>query len=192
VQPSVESSVQLPELVTNPLASIRATPTEVQVAGEWITIPALSAADWLELLMIEDVDLDTVFPGLAEEADQEFVLDQLLDGQLHVNDVEKLALQVITEVSGRPWWVAYRMIQIAKVAWSTLGGRLILSRIDATQISLSAWLDALWLVLFESINRDKWTMLSAQIEAVPPSEMPENPLESMEMSMDTFSEMMRG
>jgi hypothetical protein len=152
------------------------------------------AVDWLELLWgdPQDLELETIFPGLADDEDQDYVNEVLLSGDLSLDRLQRLALDVISEVSGRPWWVTLRMISIAESKWSILGGDLVLRGIDAGKLSLSAWLDALWPIIFDRLPRDKWTMLSSMIEAVPPSETETTALESMEMSVDEFSNLMRG
>jgi len=140
---------------------------------------------------MEDIDLEMIFPGLLEGEDQELVNDLLLDGEFQVTDLERRALEIVSEVSGRPWWVALRMIQLAEMRWSILGAKLIWAGINPTAIPLGAWLDALWVAIFESLSKDQWTMLASLIEAIPASEMPEDPLESLEMSSEAFAQFMR-
>ena len=193
MQPSGTAEPQLPELVDNPLASIRPGDIEVQAAGRWILIPAMTAADWLELLMgdVETLDLDAVFPGLASEEDQDFINEALIRGDISPEQVDKLALQLVSEASGRSWYVTLRLIHIAMSRWSILGGRLILTGLNPQHVSLSAWLDALWLTMFDSLPKDKWTMFSSQLEMPPPSEA-KPAMESMEMSADAFTSLMHG
>lgn len=186
---SGSSAPQLPELVTNPLASVSAAPCVISVGRETVEVPALNAAGWLELL-IGDLDLELIFPGLLEEDDQDFVNEMLLTGDLGVGDLERRALDVIAEASGRPWWVAIRMVQLAQHNWSMLGGRLARSGVNPSQVPFGAWLDALWVTMFENLAQEKWTELVSAIEAVPPSEMPEDLMESMEMDTGMFSQFM--
>lgn len=185
---------QLPELVTNPAASLWPTDSVVHVAGRDVVVPAQPAAVWLELLMgaLDDFDLDAIFPALADEDDQDYVEQALYAGRLTVNDLQMLGLELVCLVSGRPWWVAIRMVHIVEKQWSILGSALVMRGVDASRLSLSAWLDALWLVMFDHIPHDKWLMVSAQLEAPPPGQTPENPLDSMEMSTDQFTSLMRG
>lgn len=164
------------------------------MSARWVKVPALVAADWLELLWgdPQELDLDAIFPGLVPEEDQDYINDTLLSGAVSMEQLQRLALDVVTEVSGRPWWVTIRMINIVEARWSILGGNLVLRKIDAERLSLSAWLDALWLTIFDNLPRDKWTMLASMIEASPPTAAETNPMDSMEMSVDEFSNLMRG
>lgn len=142
--------------------------------------------------MGDDTDLDLVFPGLCSEEDQDAVGQALLEGCLDIPGLQRLTLDLISQVAGRPWWVAVRMIQIAELRWSILGADLVLRRIDADSISFSAWLDALWVTIFNHLPQEKWIEMSTMIEIPPPSEAPEDPMESLEMSPEAFANLMRG
>ena len=162
------------------------------MCGEWVAVPAQPAATWLEQFMGGDLDLDAIFPGFCEAEQQDFVNDCLLEGCLDIEQLEKLTLGLIGQVAGRPWWVALRMIMVAEQRWSILGADLIVRKIDAATVSLSAWLDALWSSIFSHLPQDKWLEMSLIIETPPPSEAPEDPMEAMEISVDAFASMMRG
>lgn len=182
----------LPELVNNPVASLRPFEVELLVCESWVSVPALPAAAWIEQFMGEDTDLDLIFPGLCSEEDQDFVSQALFDECLDVLALQRLTLDLVSQVAGRPWWVAVRMIGIAERSWSILGADLVLKRIDAATISFSAWLDALWVTIFAHLPQERWLELSTLIEMPPPSEAPEDPMESLEMSTDAFASLMRG
>jgi len=149
------------------------------------------AADWLELLM-GDIELFAIFPGLCDEEDQEYVDDCLKIGTVSVLDIENATLDLIETVSGRPWWVAVRIIQLYESAWGVIGADLIRHGIDPTRISLAAWLDVAWPTLFMHLPEDKWSMFAAQIEAPPPEEAERSSIEAVEMSQDAFTTLMRG
>ena len=140
----------------------------------------------------EELDLDAIFPGLANEEDQDYVDEALANGDISITDLEKLTLDLISEVSGRPWWVAIRMIYIARMRWSIFSGNLILAQVYPDRISLSAWLDALWLNIFHGLPKDKWTMLSSILEMPPPSEAAKDNMDTMEMSVNQFTSLMSG
>ena len=188
---------QLPELVNNPVASLRPFDVEVRIGDNWIVVPGRPAVDWLELIMgdLEEFDLDAIFPGLAEDPD-ELVNESLWNGEVTVDDLYRKALELISAVAGRPWYVALRMIRLAESRWSILGSA-VARNVDVTKVSLSAWLDELWLQLFEHTGQDKWTMLASQIEIEPPPLTPDeetqkDPFAGMEMSRDQFTQLMRG
>jgi len=155
----------------------------------------MTAAEWLEILMVDaqQLNLDAVFPESLDDQEDLLLIDEwLLDQKFSVQDLQERALKVVSEVSGRPWWVAMRMIHMASMKWSVLGSALILKQIDPERLSLSAWLDALWSTMFQNLPTEKWTQVSSLIEMPPPSEMPKDPFEAMEMSRDQFTSLMVG
>lgn len=150
----------------------------------------MSAAEWLELLMGE-LDLELIFPGLLSDDDRELVEELLLDEEMTLDELQRRSLEIIAEVSGRPWWVALRMIDLAQSRWSVFGGALVMAGVRSDMIPLGAWLDAVWVITFDSLPKDKWTMLASLIEALPPSEMPEDRMDAFTVTTDAFTEFMR-
>lgn len=152
-------------------------------SAEW-GIPALCAADWLQVLMVEDFDPEDVFPGMLSESDRVQVEDQLHHGILLLEDVHHVSLEIISQISGRPWWVALRLIQSARAAWDALGGDIV-RKADAATLSLAGWLDILFLVLVRAIDDDKRDMFLLKLQAVPPGWEEDDP-EELQMSTDAF------
>ena len=188
---SVNQHQAVPFLPTNAVASLRPFATEINVADRWVPVPALPAADWLDLLM-GDLELFLVFPGLCASEDQNYVEDCLYQGMISVSDIEDATLALIETVSGRPWWVALRLIAICEQKWGVIGTDMIRAGLDFERISLAAWLDVAWVTLFKHLAEDKWTMAASQIEAPPPQALQREPIETMEMSVDAFTSLMRG
>lgn len=163
------------------------------VAGHWVTVPAQDAATWLELLMgePEEVNLELIFPGLLDEADTDLVEDALFAEELDLPGLQRLALDVVAEAAGRPWWLTFRLLYLIQTHWSLLGARMLMSGVQAEQMSLSGWLDVAWVTVFDNVANDKWVSLAATLETPPVSEV-ENPMATMEMSVDDFTAFMRG
>lgn len=139
-----------------------------------------------------EVELFHILPGFCEPEDQEYVDDALMAGNVTTEEVDSVTLTLIEMVSGRPWWVAVRMINVAELKWGTFGAEMAMIGIDPTRISLAAWLDVLWQLFFRFLDPQKWVTFTAQIEAPPPGEAPRDSIESMEMSTDSFTALMRG
>jgi len=189
--PGSDNPQSIPEQVTNAVASLRPFATEINVNDEWVTVPAYPAADWLELLM-GDVQLYTIFPGLCDEEDQEYVEECLIAGAVSVSDIEDATLDLIETVSGRPWWMTLRIVAICQQRWGVIGTDMIIKGVDASKVSLAAWLDVAWIVMFNHLAEDKWTMFASQIETPPPQMIEAEPMETVEMSVDSFTSLMRG
>lgn len=160
----------------------------MDVAGEEYTIPAMCAADWLNILMNPKLRTDHIFPGMLDEAAQARVDELLHTGVLELQDVEDLGREIVTQVSGRPWYVALRLLYVAMDAWDALGGEMAM-KADASKLPLAAWLDVLFLLINRNIENEKRTMFLMKLE-LPPEGSREAP-EEMEMSADAFMAMSR-
>ena len=157
--------VVIPNTVTDPVWSLRPWPVTVRVVGTMYEIPAAPAVDWLAILMTETPELDDIFPGFLSEEEQEEITDALFEGYLE--ETTDVVLEVISAVSGRPWWIAMRLIEVARNSWQVLGAEMILKGIDAEKLSLSAWLDVLLLTIMRNIDPKDAAMFTMRLEEVP-------------------------
>lgn len=176
----------IPTFVTDPIWSLRCWPVDVEVAGRVAHIPAMPAADWLAVLAHRPIDLEDVFPGLSPGG-YELVDELLFSGVLSLEDLYQVVLDVITTVTGRPWWIAMRLIEGALLNWGLIGSRLVLAGIDADKISLSAWLDAVYMIIVEGTPEDQLTMFFSKLEFPPPGFEPK---EEITMDADAFYDAM--
>lgn len=164
------------------------------MVGVWVHIPAMPAADWLEILLKdpEELDLFNLFEDLLSDDDANHVDQMLLQGKLTLQELQDLTLQVVTQVSGRDWWAAIRLTQIARMQWQFFNGTMLKQGVAPWEISLAAWLDAFWVTLFsEAVKPEKWAEVSMFVEA-PVLTDGQDHMETMEMSVDAFSSLMRG
>lgn len=185
--PSPSSSVVVPHLNRDPVSSLKPWPVTVTLAGvDWV-IPALPAADWLAILMAENPDPDDIFPGLLVSDDEQQLEDLLVSGRVTVDDLYEMVLEILEIASGRRWWVALRLIQVATQSWDNIGAELTLSHVDATVLSLAAWLDVLMLTILKTMDPQRVPMFTMQLEDPPMGEG--TAIENMEMSADSFLSM---
>jgi hypothetical protein len=154
----------------------------VDVGQDTFTIPAMSAADWLAVLMVDDISIDDIFPGMLTSVDRTAVEVVLHQGILTLEDVQEVSLEIISRVCGRPWWVALRLIWGARVSWDALGGEMV--RYDADRLSIAGWLDALFLVMLRGLEDNKRSMFLMKLEMPPPGWGPDP--EELEMSGNAF------
>lgn len=158
------------------------------VAGVEFEVEALPAADWLAVLMVPSLDLEDILPGLLDDGDAEVFEDLLLGGQLGVEEKDQLSLEVVSTVAGRPWWVALRLIETARCHWDALGAEMI-RKADAARVSLSAWLDALFVAILLATEESKRTMFQLKLEMVPEGFGPKP--EDLTIEPDAFMSMAR-
>jgi hypothetical protein len=161
----------------DPVGSLCAWETLIEVASQEFVIPAMSAAEWLAILMTDTVDPDH-FIFIAEGLDE-----WLAAHPQHLERAYELVPDVITAVSGRDWWVAMRLISLAQSNWNVLGAEML--RItDADRVSLSAWLDMLLMVTMNRIEPKSASMFTAKLTAPPPGVKVDE--EEMGMSASAF------
>lgn len=183
--PSPESGrVTVPSLNRDPVQSLQPWPVVVTVCNEDLTIPALPAVDWLQVLMSDPLQLDDIFPGLLDSEDIDWVEEQMLHGRLAAGEFQDLVLDIIETASARKWWVALRLVDVAKRSWDAIGSEMLLRGVDAARMSLAAWLDILLITIIKNMDSKDVTMFTSRLEAPPPEE--EADPESMEMSTSQF------
>lgn len=182
--PGSPGRITLPRLVTDPVWSLRPWPVHLELAGMEFEIPAMVAADWLAILMDPDLRIDSIFPGLLVDADQAEVEVALHGGGLDLEEYVNLGFEILSEVTGRPWWVALRLIGVARGSWDAIGGEIV-RKADAERLSISGWLDVLYPVIIEGLEDSKRSMFLLKLELAPEG-WGEEEADSMEMSTDAF------
>jgi hypothetical protein len=174
--------IKVPRIVTDAVMSLRPWPIEMTVAGQDVQIPALPAADWLSVLMVENLVFDDVLMNLAPDVAE--VVDQaLFDGSITFDDYSKLLLDLISTVSGRPWHKALRLIAVVHVSWDVIGAELEFKGIDATEVSLGAWLDVALIALLKNLEEKDIPLFVTRLEAPAPGAEEEE----MTMAPDDFA-----
>lgn len=184
VPSSEDSRIQVPKLNKDPVWSLRPWPVEIEVAGITIEIPALPATDWLSYLMQAEPDLDMMATDLVPDL-EEMVYDEELD----LDQFYETILEVVSCVSARPWWVALRLVAVARGQWDILGPQLIERGADPNVLSLSAWLDVLLVTVLAAMDSNKVTMFTMQLEIVPDlgsGKSSGSTLDDMEMDQGAF------
>lgn len=189
-RPSVPSStgsdsgrITVPRLNKDPVQSLRPWPVAVTWEGQEYEIPALPAADWLSVLMVEQLHLDDVFPGLLPEDQVQGVEEVLATTDPDVDEFLQFSLDIVETISGRRWWVALRLIELARLSWDVIGGEMALKGVDPDRVSLSCWLDQLLLVALRNMEPKDITMFTMKLESPPPGE---DKVEEIVMSRDAF------
>lgn len=162
------SPIQIPPLVHDPTWSLQPWPVEISMGRLLFSIPALPAATWLTVLMNDPIDLEDILPGLADPSQADALEEALVLGEVGLDIVYKMALKVLDTVCGRPWYVAMRIIATAAGAWTSVGGEFVIRNVDASRISVAAWLDAAYLLLLRSMDRENIDIFNAKLLVPPP------------------------
>lgn len=181
---SPQPRVRIPKQTTDPTWSLKPWPVVVTMAGREYRFPEAVAADWLAVLMRDPPDLDLVISEMAEGG-PELLLDESLGDELY-----EVCLEAIAAASGRPWYQALRLIQVAVSNWNVLGAEMLYRGFLPHMVSLSAWLDVLLLVTIRAMDPKDVTMFTLQLER-PPTDEVEAETSDLEMSRDAFLAMGR-
>lgn len=144
------------------VASLRPWAIEdIQIGDQIYRIPPLNAADWLEHLSGPTINTWDIIPGLLEPRAEEHVTDLLIDTAVTRSEIEELVWEIVAITAGREWWTAIRLINYTELSetGALVRGQLVLNGVDATKISLAAWLDAVYAVIapphLSQENREK-------------------------------------
>jgi hypothetical protein len=105
--------------------------------------------------------------NVFDEDDYEHISDDILLGELDLTELQVALTELLTLVSGRPWWFTLRLIHAAQDSWDAIGGYLALKGIRADQLSLQAWMDALLATVLRHIEPDKHVSWLARMKAPP-------------------------
>lgn len=163
---SVTTPATVPQTNKDPVWSLCPWSVEVPLGEVVLEIPPLPAVTWLQFLLTDTPDLDGMIATLMPEVE-----DYVYENELPFHNLYKISLGVFGIVAARPWWVALRIIAMAAGSWHILGPKLMISGVDARELSLAAWLDLTLYLAIESMDPKKVTMFSLKIEAPPPGNL---------------------
>lgn len=146
-------------------ASLRVWAVEVDVAGTTYRIPPRPAADWFTAVLSDEPS--PIVPGMLEAADQEEVIDALLEGRLKLDELERVNRDALATASGWKWWEAERLIVSAAVEWRVVGGLLQGAGLDLNAVSVGAALAAMYAMAVTHMKKEDRFAFDAQLSAPP-------------------------
>jgi hypothetical protein len=171
-------------------AALRPAAIDVEL-GRWIyTIPALSAADWIEALL--DEEGGAIVPGLLDPETRQDVWREFLKGNISKQELEDGWRAALAAVSGQPWWQAARLTMsvTAPEAWPIIHGKLTMRGVDLTQVSFGAFYNAVYYIGLQSCkdeeDRAQWEF---SLTLPPPEVAPEEALASLPVEEDFMAAM---
>lgn len=154
------------------VASLRPWSIENIAIGERLfRIAPLAADAWLEILLPDQVSLWSILPGFLDEADaDEYITELMIAGDLDRDEYEELVWEVVGIAAGREWWTTLHLLGNAKAEAHAplVRGTLALQGVDATRISLAAFLDAIYMIFIQNMteaNRQRFDMM---LDLAPP------------------------
>lgn len=149
-----KSKIALIPLNPDPVASLRVWGADVELGGQVFHVPARDAADWLTVLLADDLDLEAIFPGFCGPDVQVEVNQMLIDGTTDSEQLEKALCELLEEISGRRWWITVRLSRVLRMNWEIIGGLLASQGVVPTGVSLSYWLDGAYMTLLNHLAKN--------------------------------------
>lgn len=140
------------------VASLQPWPIEdIWIGHQVYRIPAMPASKWLWILLEPDVSLFAIVPGLLEPDAVEHVEDLIIDGSYSREELEDLAWEIVSVAAGRPWWTVLYLLMNAKAVTNSdiVQGELAMHGVDASSMSLAAWLSAVYMVFAKGMDPQK-------------------------------------
>lgn len=175
----------------NPLVAFDPVEVDVNLSGYRFTIPAHPASVWLQILTDEQVNGLDVLPGLLDEEGEQRFDELVFSGGLERDEYTNTIYEIIAEVSGHTWWWTMHLLSLLQGPNATqwLGE---MTRLDASRVSLGAWLNSLYSLLVKYQKEEDRMRLDMELEMPPPGIELEISQADQKATEQAFFSMMRG
>lgn len=151
----------------DPIASLRCWAVEVELGGRTFDVPALPAADWFPVLA--EVDLSRVIDMIESSSDGKELDDLILSGHVTGEEIEQALIDLIEEVTGRPFHTAIMLAALSASQWPSIGGELARRGFRWDVMPIGAALDAIYTTIVERVPNDHLPRLHALLESPVPT-----------------------
>jgi hypothetical protein len=173
------------------LFALRPWPVTVTVGGVDLRFGAYPASEWLGALLSDDLLGELL--DLAEPEDAQAVREGLSDGSIDFNVFSDAIMEMVTLLSGRPWWFTVSLVATVNGAWDTIGGYLAVRGTCAQTLSLQAWVDALLAVALMHIKPEDQNGFIVRLNKPPAGiDVPADVAINAKREEDVFYAQMRG
>jgi hypothetical protein len=138
----------------DPVASLRVAEIDVEIGDYLYTVPALTAADWIEVL---DAGSGwSVIPGLLSPQDKLSVMRDYLSGAVTSQGLLDAGRRVLEVAGGRKWWEVQRLVDSATTAaaWPTVHGNLVWKGVDLDRVTLAGFCNVIWVMGLQGCQKD--------------------------------------
>jgi hypothetical protein len=169
-------------------ASLSREPIWVECQGRQYVIAYRSASEWISALA-SDASVWSVFPGMLEPPQEQFVSEGLIYGTVDIAEVRRAGLYAIRQASGRRWWEAIRLVGMVDNS-EDMGasmGAMTMAGVDPDVMPFGRWLAAAYWLGVKGRDDKERMMFHARLSMAP--DIPEAFEE--EASGDEFAAMVR-
>jgi hypothetical protein len=162
----------------------------IELDGEVYTVPPRTAPEWLAALATDDPM--GLFPGLlADDDDFAWVVDRLLTEPDFPDKLTRVSRKLLGAATGRDWWVADRLVQIARVNWGVISGHLALNGGDISRMDIATFVNAVYAWCIRNAEQDKVDDFDAKL-ALPPAGVDDDEFDDEGAGDDFMAMMNRG
>ncbi len=151
----------------DPLASLRPWTLTVDVGGETYRLEPRNSADWLAVLLQEEIDLADILPGMLDEEGEERLGEALIEGLVSTDEIRECALEIIGTASGRDHWWTLNLTRSVMEVWTQVYGQLISQGVRFDQLPLGAALDAMYAVVASRMDKERLRSFDADLSRPP-------------------------
>lgn len=154
----------------DPLVALHLPEIDVTLGQYDYTIPALPAAVWLTAVLAEQGG--AIVPGLLGQQDQDDIWADYADEGWTPEELADVERDALGAAAGRPWWEADRLIRSAftSESWPIISGEMTHRGIDVHAISLSGWLNWVFVLIVTRCKDDaERTLFESRLSMPPPS-----------------------
>lgn len=126
---------------------------------------------WLGAILTAGSSWQGMLLSLLEPFDRERIEARMLDGRISNQDVIDAGRAAFQTATGRNWWEAQNIIQVADAGWDEVGGEMTLRGVNPRLVTIGAWVDAAWLVLRRgaaSVSKEQLASIESEIRSRPP------------------------
>lgn len=152
---------------SNPAIHFVPCDIDIEFDGVTYTITARSALEWMTTLLDERLIPCNIFPILAGGEAVIAVEDAIWDGKATPEQVNDLAMDVVSVAGDRDWWETVRYLNVLHGAWDTIGSSLVARGADPAKMSLAGWVDLIRYICIQHCDPKKLAGFLGQIEAPP-------------------------
>jgi hypothetical protein len=130
---------------------------DIWIGEEVFRVPAMTASQWLWILLEPSISVFSIVPGLLEPDAKEHVDELIITGCLSHEELEDLAWEIVSIAAGRPWWTVLYLLGNAKSVGNSdiVQGELALHSVDASSMSLASWLSAVYMIFARGMDQQK-------------------------------------
>lgn len=155
----------IPSVWTDAGGTLSTGAIEVEALGRTWIVPAMSAAQWLDLIWSDGLTYYDIFPGLVDPDDA--FTEAMLSGEITLTEMFDLAQEILETAAGLRWWFTLNLAMQAKVNWYNLGGMLLREGVDPRTMPFGAWLLAFLSLCLENMKPEKAAKFVTEMNTPP-------------------------